>query len=385
MRSAESSRSMSRFLACWVTHAWVGWVVAPRMWMRRVACSITAITYALVPSSRSMVKKSLAMIASAWERGNCAQDGPLRRGAGSVPCFLGISQTVDGATVMPRLASSPVIGLYPRLSLSLAIRNTSRVMVGCRRGRPGFLGRDFAAQRCLARSRCQRRTVAGVTGRRSPMCCARDHGRQRRDQGPVGPGELRAGGTAAVRSAIWWRSSKISASFQAPERRDRRSHAGRRTARRKTNRRHTADDHRGAAASITTRPQTDLHGRGIRQPQAPSGVPGAKPLAGARGRAPNSRAAPRAATPKEAPRPWRVCSHADERWFRGFAPQLAGRRNVCAPGAVGARSIGVQGLASCGALMRYNKVYPRARSAECGRARSDGIQPEPGETALMRG
>ena len=77
--------------------------------MRRVACSITAITYAMVPSSRSTVKKSLAMIASAWERRNWVQDGPLRRGAGSMPCFLRISQTVDGATVMPRPASSPVM------------------------------------------------------------------------------------------------------------------------------------------------------------------------------------------------------------------------------------------------------------------------------------
>jgi hypothetical protein len=79
------------------------------MWMRRVACSISARTYAFVPSSRSRVKKSQAMIVSAWECRNCAQLGPLRRGAGSTPCFLRISQTVEGATVMPRPAGSPVI------------------------------------------------------------------------------------------------------------------------------------------------------------------------------------------------------------------------------------------------------------------------------------
>jgi hypothetical protein len=33
--------------------------------------------------------------------------GPSRRGAGSMPAFLRIRQTVDGATVMPSPASSP--------------------------------------------------------------------------------------------------------------------------------------------------------------------------------------------------------------------------------------------------------------------------------------
>jgi hypothetical protein len=89
-------------------------------------------------------------------------------GAGSTPCFLRISQTVDGATVMPTPASSPVMRRYPQCSLLRAIRRTRRVIMGCPRWRPGDLSRDFTARRRLARSRCQRRIIAGVTGRGSP-------------------------------------------------------------------------------------------------------------------------------------------------------------------------------------------------------------------------
>src|SRR5690242_5271045 len=39
-----SSRSISRFLACCTTHDWTGWLVAPRIRIRRVPCSITART-----------------------------------------------------------------------------------------------------------------------------------------------------------------------------------------------------------------------------------------------------------------------------------------------------------------------------------------------------
>src|SRR5664279_5415345 len=39
---ARSLRSMSRFRACCVTQALLGWAVTPRIRMRRVACSITA-------------------------------------------------------------------------------------------------------------------------------------------------------------------------------------------------------------------------------------------------------------------------------------------------------------------------------------------------------
>ncbi len=41
--------------------------------------------------------------------GGADDPGPSRRGAGSIPAFMRISQTVDGATVMPSPASSPWI------------------------------------------------------------------------------------------------------------------------------------------------------------------------------------------------------------------------------------------------------------------------------------
>jgi len=46
--------------------------------------------------------------------------------------------------------------------------------------------------------------------------------------------------------------SKISASFHTEDRRDSPTHAGTRTARKNTNRRHMADDHRGADTKIAT-------------------------------------------------------------------------------------------------------------------------------------
>src|SRR6516164_9040590 len=90
-----------------------GCSVTPRMRMRRVARSITVKTWAWVPSGRSTLKKSQARIAPACERRNCAQAGPVLRGAGLMPLALRISHTVDAATLTPRPASSPWILRYP--------------------------------------------------------------------------------------------------------------------------------------------------------------------------------------------------------------------------------------------------------------------------------
>ena len=59
-----------------------------------------------------------------------SRSAPSRSGVDAV--LLRISQTVDGATVIPRPANSPVMRRYPRASLSRAIRSTSLV---CRRRR----------------------------------------------------------------------------------------------------------------------------------------------------------------------------------------------------------------------------------------------------------
>jgi hypothetical protein len=63
-RLPASCRSMARLRAAWVTQAAVGWPVAPRVRIRRLACSITARTYKAAPVSVTASKKSMARIAS---------------------------------------------------------------------------------------------------------------------------------------------------------------------------------------------------------------------------------------------------------------------------------------------------------------------------------
>ena len=97
---------MTRLRAVWVTHAAVGCAVAARIRTRRLACSMTARTYNLVPVSVMVSMRSAAGSASACERRNCAQV-VARSGAGSIPAVRRISQTVEAATVTPRVGSSP--------------------------------------------------------------------------------------------------------------------------------------------------------------------------------------------------------------------------------------------------------------------------------------
>jgi hypothetical protein len=102
-----SWRSMTMFRAVWVIQAAVGWVVAPRIRTRRVACSVTARTVMVAPVSVLVSKKSVARMAWAWERRNGAQVVWSRSGAGSMPCSLRMFHMVEAATLMPRAASSP--------------------------------------------------------------------------------------------------------------------------------------------------------------------------------------------------------------------------------------------------------------------------------------
>jgi hypothetical protein len=69
-RQPASCRSIGRLRMAWVTQAAVGWPVAPRMRMRRVACSMTARTYSRVPVNVAVSKKSAARMALACERRN---------------------------------------------------------------------------------------------------------------------------------------------------------------------------------------------------------------------------------------------------------------------------------------------------------------------------
>ena len=59
---------------------------------------------------------------------------PARRRAD--PGVLEICRTVDGATAMPRPASSPWIRPYPREGFSLASRSTTDLTLRCVAGRP---------------------------------------------------------------------------------------------------------------------------------------------------------------------------------------------------------------------------------------------------------
>ncbi len=127
-----------------------------------------------------------------------------------------------------------------------AMRSTSRVIRGCLRGRPGRLCLDFATHRRFTRSRCQRRIVAGVTGkcrapwRRRGITASSVAIRARSAQDSLGRAV-----PCRCRTVSWWRSSRISASFHAEGRRESRNHAGIRRARRYTKRRHTVGDHGG--------------------------------------------------------------------------------------------------------------------------------------------
>src|SRR6185437_12052784 len=120
-----------------------------------------------------------------------------------------------GATLSPKMASSPWILRYPQLGLSCARRRTRTRMLWTVGRLPGRLGRDALAWRRRSKSRCQRRTVSGETIRWS---CRR-----------VGLGILwskaarnaRSGGvsrglsTRRCRTASWWRSARISMSLSA--------------------------------------------------------------------------------------------------------------------------------------------------------------------------
>jgi hypothetical protein len=100
------ARQRAILVAC-VTQAAVGCAVAPRIRIRRLACSITARTYIRAPVNVTASKKPAARMASTCERRNTAQLSEVRSGAGSIPASLRISQTADAATLMPNTSSSP--------------------------------------------------------------------------------------------------------------------------------------------------------------------------------------------------------------------------------------------------------------------------------------
>lgn len=66
----------------------VGWAVTPRMWMRRVACSMTKNAQSRCRVIVSRWNRSQVKIACACAWRNWDQIGPVRRGDGSMPAAL---------------------------------------------------------------------------------------------------------------------------------------------------------------------------------------------------------------------------------------------------------------------------------------------------------
>ena len=199
------------------------------------------------------MKKSHARIASAWERRNCGQVGAVRRGAGSIPALFRISHTVDAAIFTPRPASSPWILRYPQPGFSRASRRTRALMFRRVAGLPVLPRWDLAAQRRRMMSRCQRRTVSGVTSSRSAwrrafgITASRVASSARSAQSRFG----RRGCAVAGRRAGGAGSGSLRSSM-LPHAGTSRSHAVSRVIRRKTNRRHMTGDHHGRTARRAT-------------------------------------------------------------------------------------------------------------------------------------
>ena len=120
-------------------------------------------------------------------------------------------------------------------------------------GLPVLPRRDLAAHRRRTISRCQRRTVSGVTSRCSPwqrafgITASRVARSARSAQSSLGRRGYRRCRTASRRRRI-----KISAVFQVSSRRDSRSQEAARVVRRKTNRRHMTGDHQGRTSEKAT-------------------------------------------------------------------------------------------------------------------------------------
>jgi hypothetical protein len=157
---------MARLRAAWVTQVVVGCAVAPRIRMRRVACSMTARTYSLAPVSVTVSMKPAASSAWACQRRKVAQVVVVRSGEASTPASRRICQTVEAATLTPRVSSSPCTRRYPQLLFSGANRSIRARIERSVRGRPCRRGRAAAAWRRASGSRCQRKMVSGRTSSR---------------------------------------------------------------------------------------------------------------------------------------------------------------------------------------------------------------------------
>ncbi len=138
-------------------------------------------------------EESRARIASAGERKNCDQAGPVRRRAGPVPLALRISHTVDAAMLTPRPASSPWILRYPPFGVLAGQPADQGLDVP-----PGRRPASPAAHRPGGPAAADDVTVPAherVRGSQQPQAAAarlRYHAGQGREQGAVCPVQSRA-------------------------------------------------------------------------------------------------------------------------------------------------------------------------------------------------
>ena len=106
-RQRASSRSITRSLAACAAQDAVEWPAAPRILIRRLARAITANPCSRAPDRVTASKKSQASRAPAWDRRETAHVVGPRSGAGSIPAWCRISQTMEAATFTPDTSSSP--------------------------------------------------------------------------------------------------------------------------------------------------------------------------------------------------------------------------------------------------------------------------------------
>ena len=107
-----------------------------------------------------------------------AGGGPVR-GAGSMPAAWRISQTVDAATLIPWVASSPWIRRYRHDGCSRTSRRIRLRMDRTVGGRPGQFGFEMFACRALIRSRVPAQHGIRPYDQSQP---AQDHTRHRLQQ-----------------------------------------------------------------------------------------------------------------------------------------------------------------------------------------------------------
>ena len=215
VRQPASSRSITRFLAACVTQDAVGWAVAPRILILRLACSITASTCSRAPDKVTVSKKSQASRPSAWERRKPAHVVELRSDAGPIPAVARDLPDGGSGDLHPeyqQLAVHPAISPPGILADQPQHQDANRAH-GARPARAP--GPGPRACRRATTSRCQRSTVSGRTTRCSRLSTFLGSRCSSAATNALSPGVNRtlSGPSCRCRTESWWRGARISASL----------------------------------------------------------------------------------------------------------------------------------------------------------------------------